>query len=98
MSPLVGTLLPKCCAALCLELAKSEFHLAGIGEGKPPKANVGACGIVKIAKPDLDRLCGFVNERQDPGDDVTRELVGDLAEHRSLTRLSFLRAMTRNPS
>src|ERR1700730_17232121 len=26
---------------------------------------------------DLDRLCGFVNERQDPGDDVTRELVGD---------------------
>src|SRR5260370_19118197 len=33
---------------------------------------------------DLDRLCGFVNERQDPGDDVTRELVGDLAEHHDL--------------
>src|SRR5580704_7038392 len=33
---------------------------------------------------DFDRLCGFVNERQDPGDDVTRELVGDLAEHHDL--------------
>src|SRR3977135_2802752 len=33
---------------------------------------------------DLDRLCGFVNERQDPRDDVPRELVGDLAEHHDL--------------
>src|SRR5260370_21971765 len=33
---------------------------------------------------DLDRLCGFVNERQDPGDDITRKLVGDLAEHHDL--------------
>src|ERR1700686_678186 len=33
---------------------------------------------------DLDRLCGFVNERQDPGDDVTRKLVGDLAEYHDL--------------
>src|ERR1700726_3359860 len=33
---------------------------------------------------DLDRLCGFVNERQDPRDDVPRELVGDLAEYHDL--------------
>ena len=33
---------------------------------------------------DLDRLCRFINERQDPGHDVTRELVGDLAEHHDL--------------
>ena len=33
---------------------------------------------------DLDRLCGFVNERQNPGNDVTRKLVGDLAEHHDL--------------
>ena len=33
---------------------------------------------------DLDRLRGFVDERQYPGHDVACQLVSDLAEHHDL--------------